>query len=180
MNNGSLEDSFNNLTYIESIKDKKYKYFVHPLCDGTSPITTRYLNEFVEWAKPIILNQYKKNPFNYILTAEAMGIPLATVLSYELGIPFLIARKRRYGLPKEISVEKTTGYSKEFLYINGLFLGDRVLFLDDVLDTGGTLKAIYESLRQHDINIVCGIFLVRKESSPSDFDFPIHAFKTLK
>jgi adenine phosphoribosyltransferase len=60
------------------------------------------------------------NKIDKIVTMEAMGIPLATALSLKLKIPFVIIRKRTYGLPGEIDVEQITGYSKSKLYINGL------------------------------------------------------------
>ena len=43
---------------------------------------------------------------------EAMGIHLATALSLETGIPFVVVRKRQYGLPGEVAVHQTTGYSQ--------------------------------------------------------------------
>ena len=62
----------------------------------------------------------KCGKFDSIVTMEAMGIPLASALSLDMGIPFTIIRKREYGLPGEVSVEQVTGYSKSKLYINGL------------------------------------------------------------
>ena len=47
-----------------------------------------------------------------------MGIHLATALSLEVGVPFVVVRKRKYGLPGELAVHQTTGYSKGELYIN--------------------------------------------------------------
>ena len=64
-------------------------------------------------------------------------MPLALMLSLQLGIPFTIIRKREYGLPGEVSIEQVTGYSKSKMYVNGLKKSDRVVIVDDVLSTGG-------------------------------------------
>ena len=59
-----------------------------------------------------------------------MGIPLAAALSLKMNIPFIIIRKRSYGLPGEVDVEQITGYSKSKLYINNLKKGDNIIIVD--------------------------------------------------
>jgi adenine phosphoribosyltransferase len=166
-----LKDTFEDLMYVNL---NGYRYFVHPLTDGTSPIWPADLQEFGEWAR----KQIDISDVDYLLTAEAMGIPVAISVSMETGIPLLIARKRPYGLPGEILVTKKTGYSKENIYVNGLESDDHVVFVDDVLDTGGTLKSIAAALEEHSIDVEFALFLVSKRTSPksADVGFPIKAF----
>jgi adenine phosphoribosyltransferase len=59
----------------------------------------------------------------------------------------VIIRKRKYGLPGEIEVSQVTGYSKSQLFLNGIKKGDRVIVVDDVISTGGTLLATLQSLK---------------------------------
>jgi len=93
-----------------------------------------------------------------IVTMEAMGIPLATTLSLNMNIPFTIIRKRKYDLPDEVSVEQTTGYSNSKLYINGLKKGDKIVIVDDVLSTGGTLRAVLTALKKMGV-VIKGVFI---------------------
>jgi adenine phosphoribosyltransferase len=93
-----------------------------------------------------------------IVTIEAMGIPLATTLSLNMNIPFTIIRKRKYNLPDEVVVEQVTGYSKLKLYINGLKKGDKIVIVDDMLSTGGTLRAVLTALKKMDV-IIKGVFI---------------------
>ncbi len=93
-----------------------------------------------------------------IVTIEAMGIPLATIVSLNMNIPFTIIRKRKYDFPDEVSVEQATGYSNSKLYINGLKKGDKIVIVDDVLSTGGTLRAVLTALKKMGV-VIKGVFI---------------------
>ncbi|HWG91034.1 MAG TPA: hypoxanthine/guanine phosphoribosyltransferase [Candidatus Thermoplasmatota archaeon] len=136
------------------VKKGDYDYFVHPLTDGVPAIDPDLLREVCHEIIELADCDADK-----ILTAEAMGIPLGTALSLASGLPLSIIRKRPYGLPGEIAVEQETGYSKGMLYINGLKRGDRVLLVDDVVSTGGTLLAIAEALEKAGVE-VCDIVVI--------------------
>jgi adenine phosphoribosyltransferase len=124
------------------VKKGDYDYFVHPLTDGVPRIDPRLLKEVADEILAVADTRV-----DLILTAEAMGIPLATVVSERTGIPFAIVRKRAYGLAGEVAVHQATGYSTNQLYMNGVHAGDRVLFVDDVISTGGTLGAILQAVQ---------------------------------
>jgi len=164
----NLKESFKNLQYINK---NEYQYFIHPLTDGTSLMDSEDLREFARWVR----DQRDPEQYDLILTAEAMGIPLATAVSMETKLPMVIARKRQYNLPGEIIIEKVTGYSKEFLYINGIPERSRVLFIDDVYDTGGTLQAIHLGLLANNIDLVEAFVLVSKKTSPT-IAVPVNSF----
>jgi len=97
-----------------------------------------------------------------IVTMEAMGIPLATILSVNMNIPFTIIRKRKYSFPDEVSVEQTTGYSSSKLHINGLRKGDKIVIVDDILSTGGTLRAVLTALKKMGVVIKSVFIAVNK------------------
>lgn len=137
------------------VKKGEYDYVIHPLTDGVPYITPELLKEVTGEMKKHIV---KCGPFDRIVTMEAMGIPLASALSLNLGVPFTIIRKRQYGLAGEVSVEQVTGYSKSKMYVNGLKKGDAVILVDDVLSTGGTLKAVLYVLKEIGV-VVKGVFI---------------------
>ena len=120
----------------------EYAYFVNPLSDGVPRISPDLLGKVVDSIEKMI--DWKK--IDVILGIEAMGLPIATLLSLRMGKPMVIARKRSYGLKGEICVNQSTGYSKGEIYINDLNSGERVLILDDVISTGGTLYSIIEGV----------------------------------
>lgn len=82
-----------------------------------------------------------------IVTAEAMGFPLAAGLSLRVRKPYVFIRKRAYGLPGEVSIHQVTGYSGADMFVNYIGRGDRVTLVDDVISTGGTLRAVVGALR---------------------------------
>jgi adenine phosphoribosyltransferase len=173
----SLEHLKQSLYDSPIIKKGEYYYIIHPITDGVPMITPQLLKEVTDVMKKEIK---KVGKIDRIVTMEAMGIPLASVLSLELGIPFTIIRKREYGLPGEVSVEQVTGYSKSKLYINGLRKGDQVVIVDDVLSTGGTLQAVLTVLQKIGV-VVKGIYIAIdkgecKEKICSAYNVKLHTF----
>ena len=146
----SLEHLKKSLYEAPIVKKGDYNYVIHPITDGVPFIAPELLKEVSDELKKQI---QKCGGFDRIVTMEAMGIPLATALSLDMRIPFTIIRKREYGLPGEVSVEQVTGYSKSKMYINGLKKGDAVILVDDVLSTGGTLKAVLQVLKEMEVKV---------------------------
>jgi adenine phosphoribosyltransferase len=151
----SLERLRQSLYEAPIVKKGDYDYVIHPITDGVPYIAPELLKEVTDELKKHIKRCGK---FDRIVTMEAMGIPLASALSLDMGIPFTIIRKREYGLPGEVSIEQVTGYSKSKMYINGLKKGDTIILVDDVLSTGGTLKAVLYVLKEMGV-IVKGVFI---------------------
>lgn len=123
-------------------KRGSYNYFIHPITDGVPEMEPELIREVAAHVVRIADLDVDK-----IVTVEAMGIPLGTALSLIADVPMVIIRKRKYGLPGEIEVSQVTGYSKSQLFLNGISKGDRVIVVDDVVSTGGTLLAVLQSLQ---------------------------------
>ncbi|MFW6040386.1 MAG: hypoxanthine/guanine phosphoribosyltransferase [Thermoplasmatota archaeon] len=155
----------------ESVKESPvvdmgdYHYFIHPLTDGLPIVEPELVEEVVE--KIIDIADLD---CDYILTAQSMGFPLAAVLSMKTSIPYKFIRKRRYGLENEIPVYQETGYSESEMYINFVNKGDRVVFIDDVISTGGTLKAIVKSLQSLGVEFVDVVIIFEKVGSKEELE----------
>ncbi len=139
----ALERLRTSLAECPVVKFGDYEYFVHPITDGIPLGQPEVLEEVLtELARIGDWSRCDK-----ILTAESMGFPLATGLSLRVRKPYVFIRKRQYGLPGEVSLRQSTGYSKTDMFINNVSRGDRVVFVDDVVSTGGTLYAVVKALR---------------------------------
>jgi adenine phosphoribosyltransferase len=137
-----LKRLVNSLETCPIVKRGEYNYFIHPITDGVPVVDPALLREVgASMFKVLDLDNVSK-----IVVAEAMGIHIGTVVSLMTDIPLNIVRKREYKLPGEIAVHQATGYSKGELYLNGISKGDRVVIVDDVVSTGGTVRALIKAL----------------------------------
>ena len=135
-----------------------YPYFIHPITDGVPRMDPAVLQAITELAQ----QRVNWSDVDVLLGIEAMGLPLTAPLSMATGVPLVIARKRSYGLPGEVGIDQTTGYSKGAMYLNDLKPGERVAIVDDVLSTGGTLEAVIEGVRRAGAAVTDIIAVVEK------------------
>ncbi len=141
-----------------------YAYFIHPLSDGVP----RQSGEMLAEARDIVLDMVNWDEIDLILGIEAMGIPLASSISIATGKPHVIARKRPYDLPGEVKVDQSTGYSKGTIFINDINPGERVFVIDDVISTGGTLRAVLAAIERSDAIVQDVVVLFEKNSIVSE------------
>ena len=144
-----LETLKRSLETCPIVKKGEYRYFVHPITDGVPFLTKGVLDDIID-----TIVQTANLDCDKLVTVEAMGIPLTTLLTQRTGIPSVIIRKRPYGFEGEYEVTQKTGYSKSPLYINGLQKGDRIVFVDDVISTGGTLLPLMRVFKEMGIEVV--------------------------
>ena len=113
----------------------------------------------------------KKAPeYDFIITAEAKGIPLAHEMARQAGDErYVLARKG----PKlymqdvvSVTVNSITNAKEQKLYLDGAdakrIRGKRVLIVDDVISTGESLKAL-EALVEYAGGEICGRMAILAE-----------------
>ena len=121
-----------------------YPYFIHPISDGIPRMDADVLRatrdlivEMVDWSK-----------VDLVVSIEAMGLPLLAAVGDATGKPTVVIRKRQYGMEGEVRVDVASGYSQSTTYINDIEPGERILIVDDVISTGGTLEPILATLEE--------------------------------
>jgi adenine phosphoribosyltransferase len=152
-----LDKLKNTLQESPIVKKGEYNYFIHPITDGIMLVEPDLLREVSEAIAEVADLDVDK-----IVCMEAMGIHIATALSLKTNIPFVVVRKRCYDLESEVAVHQVTGYSECELYINGIRKGDRILVVDDVLSTGGTMVAVLNALKGAGVEVVDIVTVVEK------------------
>ncbi|MEF8825026.1 MAG: hypoxanthine/guanine phosphoribosyltransferase [Halapricum sp.] len=148
-----------------------YSYLVHPITNGVPMLDPSLLREVV-----IGVMRVGDLDVDKIVAPEAMGIHIASALSITTDIPIVIIRKRSYGLENEVPLHKSTGYSASEMFINDIEAGDRLLIVDDLLSTGGTLAAICQALEEIGADIADIVVVFRKvdgDSALEDTDFEV-------
>ena len=113
--------------------------------------------------------------YDYIITAEAKGIPLAHEMARQAGdATYILARKG----PKlymrdifDVTVNSITTAKEQKLYLDGadaaLMKGKRILIVDDVISTGESLAAL-EALVEKAGGIVCGKMAILAEGDAQE------------
>lgn len=101
--------------------------------------------------------------YDYLITAEAKGIPLAHEMARQAGnAKYLLARKAPKLYMRDIfsvAVNSITTANEQRLYLDGadaaLMKGKRILLVDDVISTGESMSAL-EALVTKAGGIICG------------------------
>ena len=119
-----------------------YPYFIHPISDGIPRMDADVLRA----TRDLIVSSIDWSEVDLIVTVEAMGLPLLAAVGDATGKPTVVIRKRSYGMEGEVRVDVATGYSQSIVYINDIKPGERVVIVDDVISTGGTLEPLLERL----------------------------------
>ena len=121
-----------------------YPYFIHPISDGIP----RMEAEVLRATRDLIVDMVDWSEIDIVVSVEAMGLPLLAAVGEATGKPTVVIRKRPYGMEGEVRVDVSTGYSSSTAYINDIKPGERVLVVDDVISTGGTLEPLLEALEE--------------------------------
>ena len=144
-----------------------------PICKVTDSL---YIAGFVIFGDPELTvacarELLKKAPeYDYIITAEAKGIPLAHEMARQAGdAKYILARKapKLYMVDVFSSTVKSITTAKEqTLYLDGvdakLMEGKKILIVDDVISTGESLSAL-EVLVEKAGGIICGRMAILAE-----------------
>ena len=113
--------------------------------------------------------------YDYIITAEAKGIPLAHEMARQAGNrKYILARKGPKLYMRDIfgvSVHSITTAKEQNLYLDGadaaLMKGKKILIVDDVISTGESLHAL-EALVEKAGGIICGRMAILAEGDAQE------------
>ena len=129
-------------------------------------ITTLLRNgEALRYAVKTMADYARERKVDTIFGVESRGFILGAPLAYELGLGFSLIRKPGK-LPGEVlRVEYDLEYGTDALEIHkdAVDPGARVLIVDDLLATGGTISAAAELVNKLDAEIAGFAFLIELE-----------------
>lgn len=123
---------------------------------------------------------FKNARIDVVAAAEARGFIFAAPLAIELGAGFVPIRKPGK-LPFDLhsfAYELEYGTDELQVHVDGIKTGQRVLIVDDLLATGGTMEACCRLLEKCDAEIVgCSflIHLVQLGGAERLRPYPIHS-----
>lgn len=85
-----------------------------------------------------------------IVSVDARGFLYGAPIAYALGLPLALVRKNNKLPGPTLRKSFTTEYSTEIIEVQkgDVKAGERVVIIDDIIATGGTLKAVAELLEE--------------------------------
>lgn len=159
--------------YVPYISDSRVREIQEELCEKlrdpsrmtgggflyTSDIMFSY--EMTRKMGLVLARKYAQAKPDYIVTLETKGIPLAMQVSGLMNTPLTVIRRETKvseGATVSINYYSTASglMQKMSMAKRAIKPGSRALLIDDFMRGGGSLKGVYELLREFDVE-VCGI-----------------------
>lgn len=110
----------------------------------------------------LLAAKFRKEGIELVVGVEARGFIFGAALAYKLNAGFVPVRKKGKLPAKTKSVQYQLEYGTDVLEIHedAIHPGSRVLIVDDLLATGGTVKAVSELVKSEGAVIAGVAFLV--------------------
>ena len=110
----------------------------------------------------ILYNRYKDQDIDKIVGIDARGFVFGAVLAYKLGIGFVPVRKKGKLPYKTIQESYSLEYGEDTLEIHedAIEKGERVVIVDDLIATGGTVGATVKLVNQLGAQLIECAFVV--------------------
>jgi adenine phosphoribosyltransferase len=109
-----------------------------------------------------LAKKYQNKKVDLVVAVEARGFILGGAIAHKLGAGFVPVRKKGKLPWKTNSVTYDLEYGTDTLEMHrdAITLKDRVLIVDDLLATGGTVRAVIDLVKQFQGKIVGIAFLI--------------------
>ncbi len=130
----------------------------------------------------ILYERYKNKDIHKIIGAESRGFIVASPLAYLLNSGFVPVRKKGKLPYKQVEAIYQLEYGTDALSIHAdaVRQGENVLIVDDLLATGGTVKAMIELVKKLCGNLVEVAFLVELEFLKGRKGIDVPVFSIIK
>ena len=132
----------------------EFKFLINPLSEQIPATKAELLQAATDW----IVDVGDFYMANKIAGEEDKGAILVAATSLATGLPFGMARWYPAGLEGQVSVAFEMEYASGELFLNGVEVGDRVIIVDDMVSTGGTMLALIKAVqlaKAEIIDIIC-------------------------
>lgn len=143
--------------YIRSIPDFPEKGIIFR--DITSVLED---GESLKLSVDLMQDKIKEIDFDVVVGPESRGFIFGMPIAYNLGKPFAPVRKKGKLPCETVSVEYDLEYGSAVIEMHKTAIkpGQRVVVVDDLMATGGTLEAIVKLVEQLGGKVVGAVFLI--------------------
>jgi len=105
---------------------------------------------------------FMEEGIDLVVGIDARGFIFGAAMAYQLGCGFVPVRKKGKLPYNSISVkyELEYGTAEVEMHVDAIKPGQKVLIVDDLIATGGTMLAAYELIKQMDANVVAACAVI--------------------
>jgi len=125
---------------------------------------TTLLNDKRAFARSIDLlaKEFQGKRIDYVVSVESRGFIFGAALAYKLGAGFVPVRKKGKlpGKTKRVTYHLEYGTDTLEIHNDAIKKGSRVVVIDDLLATGGTVHAVSKLLTSFHVAVVGIAFLI--------------------
>lgn len=103
-----------------------------------------------------IASKYSSDTVDKIVGLDARGFIFGASVAYKMGVPFVMVRKPGKLPDQCISVDYQLEYGQNTfeMHENSIQTNDKVLIVDDLLATGGSVKAVTQLIRELKADVI--------------------------
>lgn len=131
----------------------------------------------------IFLSRYREEKIDMVAGLDARGFIFGPVLAYELGVGFIPIRKKGKLPYKTVAESYTLEYGEVTtveMHVDAMKAGDRVLIIDDLIATGGTMLAACKLVEKLGATVVeCAVvndlLYLNGSRTIKDAGFPVYS-----
>jgi adenine/guanine phosphoribosyltransferase-like PRPP-binding protein len=122
-----------------------------------NPITDHYPETNYDLIKDIVKELSKLTDFskaNKIVGEEDRGGYIAGFMALKKKKALAMVKWNPIGIEGEIKINFRNSYTNGKMYLHGVKKGDKIILVEDLIDSGGTIIAMIKLLRKAKINII--------------------------
>lgn len=122
-----------------------------------------------------IADKYKDKKIDKVVAAESRGFIFGAALAYELNVGFVPVRKPGKLPAETLKEEYELEYGTDALeiHLDAISKGENVLIVDDLIATGGTIKAVARMVEKLGGKIIGMAFLIDLASLHGDIGYDL-------
>lgn len=141
------------------IKVKDRNFLIYSLADHEPATSFELVNDTVEELSKLA----DFSEADIILGEEDRGGFLAALMAYKHKKPFTLVKWNPSGYEGQHTVEFRNAYTEGKMYLSGVAAGQKVIIVEDMVDSGGTLIALIELCRKAGLEII-GVMAVAEKA----------------
>jgi len=140
------------------VKLKRTNYLINPLLDHSPETEYKLVRDAVKEISKVI----KFSKINKIVCEEDRGGYIGSIVAYTHKKSLAMVKWNPSGLNGQHEISFRNAYHEGKMYLYGIKPGDKVVLIEDLIDSGGTIISMIKLLKKADVEIVDVVCIAEK------------------